>query len=208
MRGKNFFFRKRKLPFLRRSFTIIELIVVIAIISVLASIVLLNINGILQKADVSAAGSIQREMTKAVELYYADMGFYPPDVNRGWDPGLVKPVPWSPDAPSSGGFSAAGAVCTDCPDNWQDIVTRNWAGPYLAQWPQQTPWGGKYDYNYWADTSRYGCPVAAGIYMGVERNYDDVTGTIPASAEQQMVQYGFDINCSANGEAQMPLKIF
>jgi prepilin-type N-terminal cleavage/methylation domain-containing protein len=193
--------------FTNKGFTIIELIVVISIIGVLTSVVLTNVSEVREKAYVSAAGTTQRQMTKAVKMYYADMGFYPPDVNRGWDPGLVKPEPWSPDAPFEGGFSTSGANCSDCPSNWQDIVAQNWQGPYLGTWPQFTPWKGKYDYNYWtaANTERNGCGVPAGIYMGVEPDYNNVTGKVPPSAEIKMGQAGFDSNCPNNGEAQMLL---
>lgn len=212
---RNFFNKKRKTPFLKRSFTIIELVVVISIIATLSGIVIANVGGVLENSKVSAAGSVQRAMSGAVELYYADMGFYPPDVNRGWDPGLSAPpagtppgTPWSPDAPTSGGFSISGATCPYCPADWENIVIQNWHGPYLAQWPQFTPWGGKYDYNYWSvDTVREnGCPSVAGIYMGVEGDYAG-GGAIPASAEQKMTGYGFDSPC-LNGEAQMLLKAF
>ena len=49
-------------------FTIIELIVVIAIISVLAAIVLPNVSGYLQKAKTAAAVSEIRELQKAIEF--------------------------------------------------------------------------------------------------------------------------------------------
>jgi prepilin-type N-terminal cleavage/methylation domain-containing protein len=200
--------------FIQKGFTIIELVVVIAIIAVLSTIIIANISGIREKSNIAVAGATQREMTKAVDLYFSDMGFYPPDVNRGWDPGLTRPpagtqpgTPWSPDAPSSGSFSTSGATCTDCPSDWQDVILRNWRGPYLSQWPQFTPWGGKYDYNYWSvDTNRGGCTVPPGIYMGVEKNYDDISGAIPADSEIKMGQAGFDSNCPNNGEAQMLLK--
>jgi prepilin-type N-terminal cleavage/methylation domain-containing protein len=204
----------------QKGFTIIELVVVIAIIAVLAGIIIANTSGVLENAKVSAAGSVQREMSKAVELYYADMGFYPPDVNRGWDPGLTSSpncfdndscgLPWSPDAPGSGNYSDSGVSSSNnagwLPSNWMDVIITNWKGPYLAQWPQNTPWGGKYDYNYWSlDTVRAnGCPSIAGIYMGVEGNYANSAGDIPASAEVKMAEHGFDTNCP-NGEAQMLL---
>jgi len=184
------------------------LIVVIAILAVLVSIIVVATSSVMEKAKVSAAGSVQRQMTKAVEMYFVDMGFYPPDVNRGWDPGLVKPEPWSPNAPSEGGFSTPGTNCSHCPSNWVSIVSSNWNGPYLASWPAETPWGGKYDYNYWSsEASRPGCVVSPGIYMGVQKDYNDNKGEIPVSAEQKMINWGFDIeiDCIDNGEAQMLL---
>jgi prepilin-type N-terminal cleavage/methylation domain-containing protein len=105
------FFKKRKVPFFRKSFTLIELVVVIAIIAILTGIIAINVSTFLEKAKVAAAGVTQSQMRKAVDTYFADMGFFPPDVNRGWDPGFMQPVPWSPDAPGTGSFAASGAVC-------------------------------------------------------------------------------------------------
>ncbi len=183
------------------------MIVIIAIIGALSSIIAPNFIGVMENAKVSTAGSVQRAMTKAVEMYYIDMGFYPPDVNRGWDPGLAQKMPWSPDAPAEGSFSTSGENCSHCPPDWQNIVAQNWRGPYLPTWPQFTPWKGKYDYNYWPveGTIRYGCPAVPGVYMGVEKDYYD-NGDIPSSAEIKMGQYGFDVDCIDNGEAQMLLR--
>jgi len=195
----------------RKGFTIIELIVVISIIAVLSAIIIPNVSGILENSKVASAGRIQREMIKAVQLYYADMGFYPPDVNRGCDPGLSKSTPWNPDTlPPDTAFPCLAHPACDpphCPEGWETIVADNWHGPYLSSWPQFTPWGGKYDYNYWDTDQNRGCgTVPHGIYMGVEGNYDG-TGIIPDSAEQKMLQYGFKTDCIDSGEAQMTLQL-
>jgi len=61
----------------RRGFTIIELIVVIAIISVLASIVASSVNTIRSKAnDAKRIAGVKQLMT-ALELYYSQNGHYP-----------------------------------------------------------------------------------------------------------------------------------
>jgi prepilin-type N-terminal cleavage/methylation domain-containing protein len=204
---KNFLFKKRKILFFKRGFTIIELIVVIAIIAVLSAIVVTNVSSTMEKAKVSTAGNVQRAMTKAVLMYYSDMGFYPPDVNRGWDPGLARSTPWNPDGRASGSYATSGADCSHCPSNWQDIVATNWHGPYLANWPVLTPWSGLYDYNYWpSNKERPPCLMNPGIYMGVEKYYDDSSGSVPNSAEAKMEQYGFDTDCINNNEAQMLLQ--
>ncbi len=190
-------------------FTLIELLVVIAIIGILASVVLVNLSGAREKAKVAISGKQQRRMTIAVELYYDDMGFYPPDVNRGWDPGLVKPLPWSPDEgttdPPSGTYSDPGTDCSHCPSNWQTSVQNNWSGPYLQRWPRYTPWKGKYDYNYWTtETNRDGCILQPGIYIGVEGDYQD-DHTIPEDSEEMMINKGFDEEACLNNESQMLL---
>lgn len=61
-----------------RGFTLIELLVVIAIIGVLASVVLASLNSARAKARDANRASQIREIQKALELYYADNGAYPP----------------------------------------------------------------------------------------------------------------------------------
>ena len=75
-------------------FTLIELLVVIAIVGLLASVVLVSLNQARQESRVAAALVNQQNLRKAVELYLSDMGFYAPDVNRGWDPGFAKAFPY------------------------------------------------------------------------------------------------------------------
>jgi type II secretion system protein G len=61
----------------KNGFTIIELIVVISIISLLASIVLVNVNGYLAKARDARRAADIAQLQKALEMYYADHGQYP-----------------------------------------------------------------------------------------------------------------------------------
>jgi general secretion pathway protein G len=142
---------------LLKGFTLIELLVVIAIIGILASIVLSNLRATRIAAQTVQAASVQRQMLNAIELYYLDMGFYPPDVNRGWDPGFIQSLPWNPDAaagsPPLPPYDVPGTDCSHCPAGWLAIVASNWNGPYFPEWERFTPWDGKYDYNYWSSTS-------------------------------------------------------
>jgi general secretion pathway protein G len=183
-----------------KGFTLIELLVVIAITAYLASLAYSNIHESRENTEVTDAGLTQKELTRATEAYFRDMGFYPPDVNRGWDPGFERPLPWNPD-----GLTDSGVVTSTVPSNWQSIVAAKWAGPYMT-WPKSTPWGGRYDYNYWpTDTTRQGnCVVPKGIYAGAQGDYSN-NHTIPSEAEQKMITKGFDADGCLNGEAQLLL---
>ncbi len=192
-----------------RAATFFEVLIAVAIIVVLAVYILLGIVGGRESAKTAKAGLVQRQLGEASGFYFADTGFYPPDVNRGWDPGFVRSLPWNPDTeagdPPPGGFATSGTNCSHCPTNWQDVVQAKWSGPYITTWPRFTPWKGKYDYNYWATgTVRYGCTVPPGAYIGAQGDYNN-KNTIPAFMEQMMINKNLDADLCINGESQMLL---
>jgi general secretion pathway protein G len=190
----------------KQAFTLIELLVVISILGLLASLILVSFNSTREKAKRTVALSNQRQLQKAMELYYNDMGFYPPDVNRGWDPGISKPLPYNADLGNNCATNSADCpVCSNCPSDWVAQVQARWHGPYTASWPNTAPWGGKYDYNNWtATTTRYGCDVPPGIYIGTQRNYDD-SNIMPLASEQWFLDSHMDADTCLNGESQLML---
>ena len=193
-------------------FTLVELLIVVAIISILGAIILLAVRSSRQSSAVSMAGYTQGQVALAVSLYASRMGFYPPDVNRGWDPGLARSLPWNADteagSPPPSPYDSPGINDDHLPANWQDTVQAKWDGPYLPVWPRFTPWNGKYDYNYWGSgTTRYGCNIPSGVYLGVQGNYVN-NNTIPASSEVEMTARGFDADNCINGESQLTLRRF
>lgn len=62
---------------MKKAFTLIELIVVIAIISLLASVALSSFGSARQKARDSAKIQSLQEIRNALQLYFTDNGFYP-----------------------------------------------------------------------------------------------------------------------------------
>jgi len=80
---KRFINKFKKGPALSRAegFTIIELIVVIAIIAVLAGIVLVNVQGYVKKAQNAKVLADLESYVKALELAYAQNGSYPSSGN-------------------------------------------------------------------------------------------------------------------------------
>jgi prepilin-type N-terminal cleavage/methylation domain-containing protein len=59
-------------------FTIVELLIVIVVIGILATITIVAYNGVQVKARDSARISKVKSISKAIELYYADNSRYPP----------------------------------------------------------------------------------------------------------------------------------
>ena len=189
-----------------KGFTLIELLVVVAIIGLMSSIVFSLVAKSRENARRVVALQTQRQLQKAIELYYNDMGFYPPDVNRGWDPGISQALPYNKDLGKDCATNSADCpVCTNCPSDWVSQAQAKWRGPYVTQWPNTAPWGGKYDYNNWdTATVRYGCTVQPGIYIGTQRNYDE-SNPIPPSEEQWFLSQNLDADYCSNGESQLVL---
>jgi len=189
-------------------FTLIEMMVVVALIGILATALLLNYVKSLEDSRISASEADAQSLKTATEMYDKFIGFYPPDFSRGWDPGLARALPYNPDTGES--YNPLSdphpeQTCPQCPQNWAGIIQSRWDGPYIDRWPQSTPWKGKYDYNYWPDgASRYGCTVPGGIYIGVQGDYNN-NNVLPRSAEQKMIDQGQDADRCLNGEAQILL---
>jgi len=101
-----------------RGFTLVELMVVIAIIGFLAVIILPRFIGVMGKGRRAAAQAQIRSFEDALEMYYADVYSYP-----GSDQGLQALI--------SGGGGETG----------------QWAGPYLKKTKiPLDPWGNPYMY--------------------------------------------------------------
>ncbi|MFH1777964.1 MAG: type II secretion system major pseudopilin GspG [Candidatus Omnitrophota bacterium] len=102
-----------------RSFTLIELMLVVMIISVLAALVVPNLAGRAEHARRSAAqADIMSNIPLALDLYELDNGFYPT---------------------SEQGLNALCEKPTTSP------VPLNWNGPYIKKMPKD-PWKSEYVY--------------------------------------------------------------
>jgi len=83
----------------QRGFTIIELIVVIAIIAVLAGIVTANVVTYIGKANEARFKQDAGNMTKALNLFYETNGHFPGEVGEEYNYGSSCPSPLCPDGP-------------------------------------------------------------------------------------------------------------
>jgi general secretion pathway protein G len=105
-------------------FSLIELVIVVSVLSILAAVIAPQVNKILTKSKISRLESELKTLKTACNTVYADVGFFPAEVDENTDPGLVS--------------------SSNVPADDQS----NWLGPYMDRWPTSHPWGGSYDYNY------------------------------------------------------------
>jgi len=106
----------------RSAFTLIEIMVVVAILGILASVLVLKLKGRTDDAKVSVAKSDIATMVTALEQFQMDMGRYPA-TEEGLTALLQAPAEEDTDTGASG----------------------TWKGPYLSKMPTD-PWKRAYVY--------------------------------------------------------------
>ena len=77
----------------RQSLSLIEVLVVIVIIGILASVVFVNVRKVQEQARLARAEEELHSLAVALELYANDNGGYPPDVSRGMPSGIEAYLP-------------------------------------------------------------------------------------------------------------------
>ncbi len=82
-------------PRLQKGFSLIELIVVVTIIGILASIAVVNVKFAQRKAREAALKDNLSQMRKAIDNFYADKQRYPNDLNE-LVPGYLRGIPKDP----------------------------------------------------------------------------------------------------------------
>jgi len=73
-----------------RAFTFTELLIVLAVVGIIASITFVALSGVRTKARYSRAVEEFHQISTAMELYYQQNGDYPADVSRGLPAGAEK----------------------------------------------------------------------------------------------------------------------
>jgi len=103
----------------RKGFTLVEILVVIAIIGILASVVLASMGGARSKGRDTKRISDVKQLQLALQLYYdANVNKYPAALTSLTTSGFISSIPTDPDGtdylyrPLSGG-SACSSNCTD-----------------------------------------------------------------------------------------------
>ena len=144
----------------KRGFTIIELLVVIAIISVLASIVLVGVNSIRDKAKVARAKADLKQLVTAVQMYYITNGSYP----------CVGHWYQSPGAGGTPGSSGDPTPCLSAA-----------LAPYMSSFPPADPWGSYYVWHLHPGS----CECTSFDSMGPDKTYGGYGPCPPCHCEAQ-----------------------
>jgi len=163
-----------------RGFTVIEVLVVIAVIGILVASVLPTLRDSVSQSEVAKAQSEVVQLRKAVKRLAIDTGAYP----KGCGTVETKTSPETQDETTDLSELVAGlterptGAGTNC--SWADDDTDAWAGPYMEMVPQD-PWGNNYifDPNY-PDQSNTSFSVPRGIVVyskgedGTKETPDDI----------------------------------
>lgn len=129
-----------------KGFTLIELMVVVAVIGVLSAVLVPQVSKMVEQARVSRTAGELTSIGNAMNVYLADVGSYPPSV-QDWG------RPWGADV----GLVERGAV--------HGNHLSAWNGPYLKDWPKKTAWGGI-----------VGCGAQGAYYIHIYTNWIDRDG--------------------------------
>jgi len=105
-----------------RGFTLVEVLLVVAIIGVIATVVVVNIGGVFDKSNISNAENLVSVIGQKLELYKIAIKHYPTEEEGGLDALLTKPT-----------FE-------------DESMGNKWAGPYISRKQLKDPWGNAFEY--------------------------------------------------------------
>ncbi len=163
----------------RNGFTLLEVLIVVTIVAILSVTGAVSAKWARQRAYIAIFQTDMRMVKEAAARFESDCGFYPPDVYRGVDPGLVAKNGWQ-----AGGHSSS----------WDSLDLSCWKGPYLVEW-KENPWGGLYDWdNYPSSYTAWGIP-GGGVYVTLKPStWGGTDGLPPQQFEDLLEELGWDVS--------------
>ncbi len=170
----------RTRPARRRGFSLIELLIVLAILVLLASMVAPRLLGSRDKANIDAARTQINMLKSALELYSLDMSGYP-TTEQGLEALVRPPAASSADGEEDFGddsFSEdedlAGLDDDDADEDADSSVASRWNGPYLkSDKVPRDPWGSAYRYEFPGRNNNVGEPDIWSIGPDRKDNTED-----------------------------------
>lgn len=192
---------------MRKAFTLIELLIVVAIIAILAAIAVPNFLEAQTRAKVSRVQSDMRSLATALEAYYVDNNGYPPDRNfsgpRGIPPSglyigqvkhLTTPIAYMssvdvndpflpPEVRAEPGIPADGFKYFNT--GYGGVPNGNWGDRVADAFPDKMPRTGWVLLSYGpalqysgGEWATVGLDTTAFGWVGVSRLYDPTNGTV------------------------------
>jgi len=140
----------------QRGFTLVELLIVMSILALLASMVVPSLLGTKKKQDIKFVGTQIQTLQAALERYAFDMNKFP-STEQGLNALIAKP---GEDSASGSADTASSDTASDAETETGDTAESseegseggsksNWDGPYLkTETLPKDPWGNSYSYEF------------------------------------------------------------
>jgi len=164
-------------------FTFLELMLTLAIVMIVTSVASLAVQHSRERARLAVFYSDIRQTKFACQTFELDLGFYPLDVWRDVDPGLVEKFGWK-----NGGHSST----------WETVEKQGrldlWNGPYLNEW-KRNPWGGLYDFDNYPPGYDYMGITGGAVYLTLKPSEWGGTHGMPTPKYEDLLEEtGVDIS--------------
>jgi type II secretory pathway pseudopilin PulG len=158
-------------------FTIVEILIGLILVGILSAASTLSTKWIRDRAMFATYMADIRMIKIAAQRFEQDVGVFPPDVNRGIDPGLAAKYGWQAGAHSA---------------KWETLDLSEWAGPYLSEW-KRSPWGGLYDWDNYEPGYDYMGITGGAVYVTLKpTTWGEGDGLPKIDFEQMLEDRGID----------------
>ncbi len=166
-----------------KGFTLLQMIIDVAVLGVLSSMITVASRHARERARLAVFYTDIRWIKLAAGRFEADCGFYPLDVWRNVDPGLVEKYGWKDGGHSNKWEAADAAGKLD-----------GWNGPYLDTW-KRNPWDGLYDWDNYPPSYDYMGIKGGAVYITLKpKNWGGKTGMPPLKYEDLLEKLGIDVS--------------
>lgn len=170
----------------KKGFTLIELLVVISIVSLLSSIILGSLTTARAKGRDAARSRDLQQLKMALELYYDDHGYYPPDYGGN-----------SNVETSTGAITSTNGCNTS--KDWPSGGLSELVPNYMPQLPKDPLNNSQYCYRYEPAGTNSSQPANACVWTTYETGFRRIRGIIAGSPVDMYTGYMTSLSSSPIG---------